>query len=91
MLSSLFQRRISSDVTGIYVIQTRVTYNGCLCLCFCYTFEFCQDYVKRQTRFVSRKPAKVIISSIEAVAEWMGMKVHARNYKVSSPFNLMPN
>ena len=41
-----------------------------------------QDYVKRQTRFVSRKPAKVIISSIEAVAESMGLKVHSRNYKV---------
>jgi hypothetical protein len=44
---------------------------------------FEQDYVKRQTRFVSRKPAKVIISSIEAVAESMGLKVHSRNYKVS--------
>ncbi|PNX79822.1 CBL-interacting serine/threonine-protein kinase 24-like protein, partial [Trifolium pratense] len=41
------------------------------------------DYVKRQTRFVSRKPAKVIISSIEAVAESTGLKVHSRNYKVS--------
>ncbi|KAK4762698.1 hypothetical protein SAY86_008466 [Trapa natans] len=45
-------------------------------------FDRGQDYVKRQTRFVSRKPAKVIFSSIEAVAEWMGMKVHARNYKM---------
>jgi len=44
---------------------------------------FEQDYVKRQTRFVSRKPAKVIISSIEAVAESMVLKVHSRNYKVS--------
>lgn len=41
-----------------------------------------QDYVKRQTRFVSRKPAKVIISTIEAVAESMSLKVHTRNYKV---------
>jgi hypothetical protein len=41
-----------------------------------------QDYVKRQTRFVSRKPAKVIISTVEAVAESMNLKVHTRNYKV---------
>ncbi|KAF7806391.1 CBL-interacting serine/threonine-protein kinase 24 isoform X1 [Senna tora] len=45
-------------------------------------FDRRQDFVKRQTRFVSRKPAKVIISSIEAVAESMGLKVHSRNYKV---------
>lgn len=41
-----------------------------------------QDYVKRQTRFVSRQPANVIISTIEAAAESMGLKVHTRNYKV---------
>ncbi|KAK7264919.1 hypothetical protein RJT34_32532 [Clitoria ternatea] len=45
-------------------------------------FDRHQDYVKRQTRFVSRKPAKVIISSIAAVAESMGLKVHSRNYKM---------
>ncbi|XP_027332803.1 CBL-interacting serine/threonine-protein kinase 24 isoform X1 [Abrus precatorius] len=45
-------------------------------------FDRHQDYVKRQTRFVSRKPAKVIISSIEAVAESMSLKVHSRNYKM---------
>ncbi|TKY54847.1 CBL-interacting protein kinase 24 [Spatholobus suberectus] len=45
-------------------------------------FDRHQDYVKRQTRFVSRQPAKVIISSIEAVAESMGLKVYSRNYKV---------
>ncbi|MBA0810268.1 hypothetical protein Gohar_002275, partial [Gossypium harknessii] len=39
------------------------------------------DYVKRQTRFVSRKPPRDIISSVEAVAESMGLKVHTRNYK----------
>ncbi|KAE8687449.1 CBL-interacting serine/threonine-protein kinase 24 [Hibiscus syriacus] len=44
-------------------------------------FDRQQDYVKRQTRFVSRKPATVIISSVEAVAESMGLKVHTRNYK----------
>ncbi|XP_058113349.1 CBL-interacting protein kinase 24-like isoform X2 [Magnolia sinica] len=45
-------------------------------------FDRQQDYVKRQTRFVSRKPAKVIASTIEAVAESMGLKVHSRNYKM---------
>ncbi|GFZ20867.1 protein kinase superfamily protein [Actinidia rufa] len=44
-------------------------------------FDRRQDYVKRQTRFVSRQPANVIISTIEAVAESMGLKVHTRNYK----------
>ncbi|XP_021663000.1 CBL-interacting serine/threonine-protein kinase 24 isoform X2 [Hevea brasiliensis] len=44
-------------------------------------FDRRQDYVKRQTRFVSRKPAKVIISTIEAVAESMSLKVHTRNYR----------
>lgn len=44
-------------------------------------FDRRQDFVKRQTRFVSRKPAKILISSIEAVAESMGLKVHTRNYK----------
>ena len=41
-----------------------------------------QDYVKRQTRFVSRKPANVIISTMEAVAGSMSLKVHRRDYKV---------
>ncbi|XP_048337577.2 CBL-interacting serine/threonine-protein kinase 24 isoform X1 [Ziziphus jujuba] len=44
-------------------------------------FDRRQDYVKRQTRFVSRKPAKVIVSTIETVAESMCLKVHTRNYK----------
>ncbi|KAK2645925.1 hypothetical protein Ddye_021120 [Dipteronia dyeriana] len=44
-------------------------------------FDRRQDFVKRQTRFVSREPAKVIISNIVAVAESMSMKVHTRNYK----------
>ncbi|XWS27013.1 hypothetical protein CRYUN_Cryun26dG0079600 [Craigia yunnanensis] len=44
-------------------------------------FDRQQDYVKRQTRFVSRKPARVIISSVEAVAESSGLKVYTRNYK----------
>lgn len=48
--------------------------------------SFLQDYVKRQTRFVSRQPAKVIITTIEAAAESLGLKVHTRNYKVHSKF-----
>ncbi|KAI3446920.1 hypothetical protein Pfo_003585 [Paulownia fortunei] len=44
-------------------------------------FDRRQDYVKRQTRFVSRKPAKVILAAIEAAAESLGLKVHTRNYK----------
>ncbi|KAL9260422.1 CBL-interacting protein kinase 24-like protein, partial [Drosera capensis] len=44
-------------------------------------FDRRQDYVKRQTRFVSRQPAKVIISTIEAIGESMGLKVHTRSYK----------
>lgn len=43
-------------------------------------FDRRQDYVKRQTRFVSREAPKVIISTIETVALSMGLKVHARNY-----------
>ncbi|KAF6156675.1 hypothetical protein GIB67_017811, partial [Kingdonia uniflora] len=46
---------------------------------FLYLF---QDHVKRQTRFVSRKPAKTIISSIEFVAGSIGLNVHSRNYKM---------
>lgn len=44
-------------------------------------FDRQQDYVKRQTRFVSRQPANVIIATIETAAESMGLKVHTRNYK----------
>ncbi|XP_054805611.1 CBL-interacting protein kinase 24 [Prosopis cineraria] len=45
-------------------------------------FDRRQDYVKRQTRFVSRQPAKVIIASVGALAESMGLKVHCRSYKM---------
>ncbi|CAN1216875.1 CBL-interacting serine/threonine-protein kinase 24 [Linum perenne] len=45
-------------------------------------FDRHQDYIKRQTRFVSRRPAKDIISNVEAVAVSMGLKVHTRGYKV---------
>ncbi|KAK9697844.1 hypothetical protein RND81_08G065000 [Saponaria officinalis] len=44
-------------------------------------FDRRQDFVKRQTRFVSRESPNTIISTIEAVAESMGLKVHTRNYK----------
>lgn len=44
-------------------------------------FDRQQDFIKRQTRFVSRKPANVIISAIEAVAQSLGLKVHTRHYK----------
>ncbi|KAJ8528171.1 hypothetical protein K7X08_021863 [Anisodus acutangulus] len=44
-------------------------------------FDRRQDYVKRQTRFISRQPAYVIIATIEAAAESLGLKVHTRNYK----------
>ncbi|GAB4828275.1 Son of sevenless 2 [Ancistrocladus abbreviatus] len=43
-------------------------------------FDRRQDYVKRQTRFVSRQPAKIIISTVETVAQSMGLKVHTRHF-----------
>ena len=42
-----------------------------------------QDSMKHQTRFVSQKPAKVVLSSMEVVAQSMGFKTHIRNYKVN--------
>jgi len=45
-------------------------------------FDRQQEFVKRQTRFVSRKPAKTIVATIEVVAESMGFKVHSQNYKL---------
>ncbi|CAM8925557.1 unnamed protein product [Rhodiola kirilowii] len=44
-------------------------------------FDRREDFVKRQTRFVSRKPAKDILATIESAAETMGLKVHTRHYK----------
>ncbi|KAH7567612.1 hypothetical protein JRO89_XS07G0104200 [Xanthoceras sorbifolium] len=41
-----------------------------------------EDSEKHQTRFVSRKPAKVVLSSMEVVAQSMGFKTHIRNYKM---------
>ncbi|KAH6833687.1 CBL-interacting protein kinase 8 [Perilla frutescens var. hirtella] len=45
-------------------------------------FDRRQDSLKHQTRFVSQKPAKVALSSMEVVAQSMGFKTHIRNYKM---------
>ncbi|PNT75673.1 CBL-interacting protein kinase 24 isoform X3 [Brachypodium distachyon] len=45
-------------------------------------FDRQQEYVKRQTRFVSRKPARTIAATIQVVADSMGIKVHSYNYKL---------
>jgi len=45
-------------------------------------FDRRQDSVKHQTRFVSQKPAKMVLSSMEVVAQSMGFKTHIRNYKM---------
>lgn len=45
-------------------------------------FDRGQESVKHQTRFVSQKPAKVVLSSMEVVAQSMGYKTHIRNYKM---------
>nr|XP_010924072.1 CBL-interacting protein kinase 8 isoform X2 [Elaeis guineensis] len=45
-------------------------------------FDRRQEYVRQQTRFLSRKPAKVVLSSMEVVAQSMGFKTHIRNYKM---------
>ncbi|CAK7347304.1 unnamed protein product [Dovyalis caffra] len=45
-------------------------------------FDRGQDSVKHQTRFVSRKPANVVLSSMEVVAQSMGFKTHIRNFKM---------
>ncbi|KAL8152563.1 hypothetical protein V2J09_010323, partial [Rumex salicifolius] len=44
-------------------------------------FDRRQDYVKRQTRFVSREPANVIVCTVKFAAESMGFKVHTSNFK----------
>lgn len=45
-------------------------------------FDRGQDSVKHQTRFVSQKPAKLVLSTMEVVAQSMGFKTHIRNYKM---------
>ncbi|KAJ4963355.1 hypothetical protein NE237_023294 [Protea cynaroides] len=45
-------------------------------------FDRKQDCMKHQMRFVSQKPAKVVMSSMEVVAQSMGFKTHIRNFKM---------
>nr|KYP41272.1 CBL-interacting serine/threonine-protein kinase 8 [Cajanus cajan] len=45
-------------------------------------FDRGQDTMKYQTRFISQKPPKVVLSSMEVVAQSMGFKTHIRNYKM---------
>lgn len=45
-------------------------------------FDRGQDLTKHQTRFASQKPAKVVLSTMEVVAQSMGFKTHIRNYKM---------
>ncbi|XP_061359362.1 CBL-interacting serine/threonine-protein kinase 8-like isoform X2 [Gastrolobium bilobum] len=45
-------------------------------------FDSRQDSTKYQKRFITQKPAKVVLSSMEVVAQSMGFKTHIRNYKM---------
>ncbi|CAJ1970545.1 unnamed protein product [Sphenostylis stenocarpa] len=45
-------------------------------------FDRGQDTLKYEKRFISQKPPKVILSSMEVVAQSMGFKTHIRNYKM---------
>ncbi|KAK8600962.1 hypothetical protein V6N13_059298 [Hibiscus sabdariffa] len=45
-------------------------------------FDRGKDNMKYQTRFVSQKPARVVLSTMEVVAQSMGYKTHIRNYKM---------
>ncbi|XP_039016125.1 CBL-interacting serine/threonine-protein kinase 8-like isoform X2 [Hibiscus syriacus] len=45
-------------------------------------FDRGKDDMKYQTRFVSQKPARVVLSTMEVVAQSMGYKTHIRNYKM---------
>ncbi|XP_028792489.1 CBL-interacting serine/threonine-protein kinase 8-like [Neltuma alba] len=45
-------------------------------------FDRGRDSMKYPTRFISQKPAKVVLSSMEVVAQSMGFKTHIRNYKM---------
>ncbi|XP_065022198.1 CBL-interacting protein kinase 8-like isoform X3 [Musa acuminata AAA Group] len=44
-------------------------------------FDRRQDYTRHETRFLSCKSARVVLSSMEVVAQSMGFKTHIRNYK----------
>jgi len=46
--------------------------------------------VKRQTRFVSDKPAKEIISKMESTAQSLGFRVETHKYKVFFNINESP-
>lgn len=49
-----------------------------------------QDSMKHhQTRFLTQKPAKVVLSSMEVVAQSMGFKTHIRNFKVDTHLFLL--
>ncbi|CAN6584266.1 unnamed protein product [Malus baccata var. baccata] len=52
-------------------------------------FDRGKDSMKYQTRFVSQKPARVVLSSMEVVAQSMGFKTHIRNYKVNQPRSIL--
>ncbi|KAK4276923.1 hypothetical protein QN277_015012 [Acacia crassicarpa] len=45
-------------------------------------FDRRQDSMYHHTRFITQKPAKVVLSSMEVVAQSMGFKTHIRNYKM---------
>ncbi|KAK4560018.1 hypothetical protein RGQ29_008990 [Quercus rubra] len=45
-------------------------------------FDRGQGSEKHQTRFVTQKPAKVVLTSMEVVAQSMGFKTHIRNFKM---------
>ncbi|XP_078153231.1 CBL-interacting protein kinase 8-like [Carex rostrata] len=45
-------------------------------------FDRRQNVSKQPSRFVSKKSARVILSSMEVVAQSMGFKTHIRNYKM---------
>ncbi|XP_071722413.1 CBL-interacting serine/threonine-protein kinase 8-like [Rutidosis leptorrhynchoides] len=45
-------------------------------------FDRREDSVKHQTRFVTQKLPKDVLSSMEVVAQSMGFKTHIRNYKM---------
>ncbi|KAL0834869.1 PREDICTED: CBL-interacting serine/threonine-protein kinase 8 [Brassica oleracea var. oleracea] len=45
-------------------------------------FDRGKDSMKHQTRFISHKPANVVLSSMEVVSQSMGFKTHIRNYKM---------
>ncbi|KAI3806671.1 hypothetical protein L1987_22584 [Smallanthus sonchifolius] len=47
-----------------------------------FMFDRGQDSVKHVTRFVSQKPAKIVLSSMEVVSQSLGFKTHIRNYKM---------